>query len=287
MPENIGSGVNPPYNTKIPRIDENADIQTALRLYHYGSDTGTPGTLVGDSIAGHLNSLEIKKLNSTLGILVNNQNLDNYTTTGFFIQSSTPNARTGLNYPEARVSADPGASIEEFAGILTVINSSGTTIQQYQMVDGIDKKTYWRSRYANAWSDWQSFVNPDDVVAEITNRVYLKGETYTQSEAKLEFSPRLFTENEKTANHTLSLLDINKVVSMNVPTESTLTVPTHAFAGFPIGTVINVYNQSSSIVTIQGADGVDVRNAGNLEQYKEASLRKRTNTEWVAAGPLY
>jgi hypothetical protein len=26
---------------------------------------------------------------------------------------------------------------------------------------------------------------------------------------------------------------------------------------------------------------------GKLEQYKEASLRKRDTDEWVAAGPLY
>lgn len=288
MPENIGSGSNPPYNTKIPRIDENADIQTALRLYHYGSDTSTPGTIVAESIAGHLNSLETKKLNSIPGIITNNQNLDDYTTTGFFVQSSTPNARTGLNYPEARVSALPGAAIEEFAGILTVINLSGTIIQQYQMVDGIDKKTYWRSRYANVWSTWQSFVNPNDVVAQITSTVYLTGQTYSQTQADNLFSPRLFAENSYTANVTLSTLDINRVVSVNAPSAATVTIPLNSSAAIPVGSVINVYNRSASLLTIQGFNSdVIVRNAGTLEQYKEASLRKRDTNEWVAAGPLY
>jgi hypothetical protein len=288
MPENIGSGSNPPYNTKIPRIDENADIQTALRLYHYGSDTSTPGTIVAESIAGHLNSLETKKLNSTPGIITNNQNLDDYTTTGFFVQPSTPNARTGLNYPEARVSALPGAAIEEFAGILTVINLSGTIIQQYQMVDGIDKKTYWRSRYSNVWSAWQSFVNPTDVTAEVEKLTHLKGVTWTRDEMAARFSPRLFTENSYTANVTLSTLDINRVVSVNAPSAATVTIPLNSSADIPVGSVINVYNRSASLLTIQGFNSdVIVRNAGTLEQYKEASLRKRDTDEWVAAGPLY
>ena len=44
MPENIGGG-SAPYNTQIPSIIDNADIQTAFRLYHYGSNTSTPGTI--------------------------------------------------------------------------------------------------------------------------------------------------------------------------------------------------------------------------------------------------
>lgn len=52
-----GSGV---YNTKVPGYEEAADIQAALRLYHYGSDT-VPSTLSAvqsNSIAGYLKSIE-------------------------------------------------------------------------------------------------------------------------------------------------------------------------------------------------------------------------------------
>lgn len=51
-----GTGV---YNTKIPGLADNADIQVALKLYHYGTTT-IPGTLEGvlpGSIAGHLRGL--------------------------------------------------------------------------------------------------------------------------------------------------------------------------------------------------------------------------------------
>lgn len=52
-----GTGV---YNTKIPGYDDAADIQQALRLYHYGSST-IPADLsevAQASIAGHLKNIQ-------------------------------------------------------------------------------------------------------------------------------------------------------------------------------------------------------------------------------------
>lgn len=52
-----GSGV---YNTKIPGYDDAADIQQALRLYHYGTST-IPANLsevAQASIAGHLKAIQ-------------------------------------------------------------------------------------------------------------------------------------------------------------------------------------------------------------------------------------
>jgi hypothetical protein len=50
------------YNTKMPGYEDPADIQEALRLYHYGSTTYDPNNtdtaqVVANSIAGHFNSL--------------------------------------------------------------------------------------------------------------------------------------------------------------------------------------------------------------------------------------
>lgn len=100
------------------------------------------------------------------------------------------------------------------------------------------------------------------------------------------FGPKFFLETTvRTANYTLALTDINKVVPMN-GTSLTLTIPTEAAVAFPVGTVVNVYNLNSTLVIIQGDAGVTLRNAGNLLQYNEVSLRKRDTNEWVAAGSL-
>jgi hypothetical protein len=54
---NDGSGI---YNTKIPGYEDAADIQDALRLYHYGSSTipETTEQIAEDSIAGYLKVVE-------------------------------------------------------------------------------------------------------------------------------------------------------------------------------------------------------------------------------------
>jgi hypothetical protein len=56
--ESIGSV----YPTLIPGYDDAADIQAALKLYHYGSST-TPANedeLVEDSVAGHIKALDTR-----------------------------------------------------------------------------------------------------------------------------------------------------------------------------------------------------------------------------------
>jgi hypothetical protein len=286
MPENIGS-VGAPYNTKIPRIDENADIQTALRLYHYGDNTANPGSLIAESIAGHLKQLEDSKISKEPGLIAASQNLDNYIQTGYFNQDSTTNARTGSNYPAY---PDSAGTPRFYAGMLKVVNSGGIVYQEYHMYGEpsyVLNTVFWRIKYANVWSSWRGVVNQDDILAITDNNYHRKSITYTRAEMDARYSPRVFTENVKTTSYTLSLEDINRVVSMNVAGEGTVTVPAEAAVAFPLGTVINIYNQSASNLNVVPAAGVTIRNAGFLEQYKEGSLRKRAANEWVAAGPLY
>lgn len=286
MPENIGS-TGAPYNTKIPRIDENADIQTALRLYHYGDNTNNPGSIIADSIAGHLDALENSKLSKESEQIPGSANLNDYITTGFFNQDSTTNARSGTNYP---LHPDSTATDRFYAGLLKVVNDGGIVYQEYHMYGDtgyVINTVYWRIKYAGAWTDWQGLINEEDLLAITDDKYHRKSVTFTRTESNNNFSPRLFTENVKTANHVLALEDINKVVSMNVAGASTVTVPPNSSVAFPIGSVINIYNQSASAVTVLAGTGVTVRNLGTLEQYKEASLRKRATDEWVAAGPLY
>jgi hypothetical protein len=98
------------------------------------------------------------------------------------------------------------------------------------------------------------------------------------------FAPRLLEETTtRTANYTLALTDINKVVPMN-GSSLTLTIPLNSSVAFPVGSIVNIYNLASTNVTIAGDSGVTLRNAGALAQYGEASLRKRGTDEWVLAG---
>jgi microcystin-dependent protein len=46
MPEDIASGLDTEYNTKIPSITDTADIQAAFRLYHYGLNSDAEKSMV-------------------------------------------------------------------------------------------------------------------------------------------------------------------------------------------------------------------------------------------------
>lgn len=64
MPTNINPTYNPSgeevFNTLIPTLDENADIQEAFRIYHYGVSSNIPTTTAAidsNSMAGRLKAL--------------------------------------------------------------------------------------------------------------------------------------------------------------------------------------------------------------------------------------
>jgi len=107
-----------------------------------------------------------------------------------------------------------------------------------------------------------------------------QGSTGPQGEA----APTTLEETTtRTANYTLALADAGKVVPMN-GSSLTVEVPLNSSVAFPTGSVVNVYNLASTAVTIAGASGVTVRNAGSVAEFGEVSLRKRGTDEWVVAG---
>lgn len=58
MSENIGSI----YPTKVPGYEEPADIQAALKLYHYGTTDNivTESDIVPNSVVGHIKALDTR-----------------------------------------------------------------------------------------------------------------------------------------------------------------------------------------------------------------------------------
>ena len=124
-------------------------------------------------------------------------------------------------------------------------------------------------------------LDTDDVAEGATNLYY------TDARVLEVAAPLLFAENLQTANYTLALSDSAKVVAMNATVARTVTVPTNASVAFPVGTVVNVYRVGTGSVTVAGASGVTVRNAGAIRsEFGEVSLRKRATNEWVLSGDV-
>lgn len=281
MPDNIGNI----YNTKIPSFAENADVQTAFRLYHYGEDTAAPDTIQTESIAGHLKNLEDTKIDVSPVIVPVGANLNDYTSSGYFVDNNTDRSGSS-NFPEVDSSSYPG--------FLMVINRGSVAItQQYHMLGLPDNQintVFIRNYYAGSWSAWTQVANIEDILSQ-TNTVYYKIEgsstetAYSKLDSDDRFAPKLFAEKPRPSTYTINLDDLSSIVQMNA---GTLTIPADSTTNFKLGSIVNVYNSSpTSFLTIQGADGVTVRNPGTIEPYQEASLRKRAANEWVAAGPVY
>lgn len=136
--ENIGTK----YNTQIPSLTENADIQTALKIYHYGQST-EPTNLVADSVAGHLKNLEDTKVDIVpIQILAGGENnLNLKITTGYYSVATNAIASAGSNYPSSAT-----------AGMLQVINDGSGIIYQTYITNLA--KLYWRGYYSGAWTSW-------------------------------------------------------------------------------------------------------------------------------------
>lgn len=155
------------YVTKIPSLSDDADIQEALSLYHFGEEAEPTKSMIF-----HLNRIESNALgkevidiNTAGGV---NNNLDNVLTTGFYIQSSNANAQSGLNYPAIGV-----ANNERYAGSLKVV-ATGTSdatklvYQEYHMsgtnTSTLTNNVFWRTRFPNSsnqyiWSPWKRLVD--------------------------------------------------------------------------------------------------------------------------------
>lgn len=134
--EDIGSK----YKTQIPSLTENADIQTALRIYHYGQSS-EPTTLITDSVAGHFKTLEDTKVDIVPTTLNTGANLNNQTVTGYY-SSTTAVAASGSNFPT------------NVAGMLHVANDNvnGFVYQSYFAYSS--NKIYWRG-YTGSWTAWK------------------------------------------------------------------------------------------------------------------------------------
>jgi hypothetical protein len=96
--------------------------------------------------------------------------------------------------------------------------------------------------------------------------------------------------NTQTANYTLVLTDANKVVEMNNASARTITVPPNTDVAFPTGTIVELCNINTGLVSVVAGSGVTVRSVGSFldldGQWATASLRKRATNEWVLTGEI-
>lgn len=96
--------------------------------------------------------------------------------------------------------------------------------------------------------------------------------------------------NNRTANYTLVYADRSKVVTMNLATALTVTIPLNSSIAFPIGTQITIIQEGVGQVDIAGAVGVTILSSLSrlrlANQYSSATLIKKATDTWYLVGDL-
>jgi hypothetical protein len=118
------------------------------------------------------------------------------------------------------------------------------------------------------------------VAFEVAGDAYISGNTVTN----------IALNNQVVNMYTLGAADASKLVEMDVSIGNTVTVPSNASVGFPIGTQIMIVQQGTGQTTIAAAGGVTLRSAGGLlnlaSQYSSCTVVKRGTDEWYVFGDL-
>lgn len=262
--------------TKIPGYSDVADIQAALKVYHYGSytfDTAetNPANLINPSIAYTLNNLQSQITNLPASIKAVDYNTKGVLLTASAastvhklvagsdgqILSANSSVTGGLEWINPEVTAGNTLTFTNKTLLAPVINLSTTA-------STTDSRISWDS----------------------TNKKILVGNGSTSSEFAssnmVTYAPTI-TNN----NYTLVLSDKDKMLEINNTAASTVTIPLDSSVNYPIGSQIHLLQTSTGAVTVTPANGVVFDSTPGVTlrtRWSSATLIKRGPNIWVGIG---
>jgi hypothetical protein len=300
MSESIGNL----YSTEIPSLSENADIQEAFRLYHYGAPSGTGvgeydptnsnvANLINPSIAYSLNNLQsqITTISGTLGVQATV-----WTTKGDLVtRTSSPGVtRFGVGADGTILTANSATAtgLEWATPVVTLTNLATLTnktltspVITTPTVTGLflnDSSIVFEGSTADAFETTLTVVDP--TVDRTITLPDVSGTVVTTGNP----GALLLTPAPVSGTYPVVLSDAGKMIEMS---SGIFQIPTDASVNFPIGTQITVLQTTSSQITIQpvtagtttvnGTPGLKLRT-----QWSSATLVKRAANLWVAIGDL-
>lgn len=264
---NIGTDGTHKYPlAKMPALTDAADIQIALRNYHYGQDAPlASGATPTSGISKYLYDIEqdIIALENADATVVSKTIVD---ALGDLIVGSA--ADTVVRLP-----------VGSNGYLLTANNATATGLE-------------WAAPTAASTSQ-SGVVQLSDSTSETSST---KAATPTAVKSVADTKSALdFTILEKTADHSLVLSDAYKIIEMNLTsTANTVTIPLNATQAFAIGSQITIIQTGTGATTVAVTAGVTLNctpqvssNAAKLRtQYSSCTLIKRATNTWIAIGDL-
>ncbi len=249
--------------TKIPGYTDAADIQAALRAYHYGSytfDTAETNTanLINPSIAYTINDLQ--------------EQIDN-------VDISAAVAKADFNAKGDLLSASANdtpllLSVGANGRILTANSATSTGLEWANSLTSLDITLSTTSSATDARISWDT-----------TNKKIQVG----NATAAIDFAPSTLVTNAQAASYTLVLTDKDKLVEISNASANNLTVPLNSSVAYPIGSQINILQTGVGQTTVVATGGVTINATPGLKlraQWSSATLIKRAENTWVLIGDL-
>ena len=242
------------FNTKIPGLGDAADIQAALRLYHYGSYTydgsnTSTGLLLTPSIAKHLQNLvdadaaEVIARNAAIAVETTNRNT----------------AITAHNSATTNVH-----------GIANTANLATQAFVTTSITNAVNGATGGYPDLAGDGIDWNSV------------------------DLRFDLEPQLLNNNTvvtKTSGFTLDPLDVNKTILLSTSSAMNLVIPLNSLVEIPVGYKYTIVELGSGRTTLVPVNGVTVNSKNSQmyidSQYGSATLLKVGTNSWIAYGDIY
>ena len=265
---NIGTEATDKYPlAKMPSLTDTADIQIALRNYHYGQDAPLLANAVPTAgIAKYLYDIQqsIAAISTDASAVVQETIID---AQGDLIVGTAADTVGRLAV------GSPGY-------ILSTNSGTATGLQ-------------WIAPPQSATTSVVGIVQLSDSISETSS---IKAATPTAVKTVAESKSALnFSILEKTADHPLVLSDAYKIIEMNLTsTANTVTIPNSSTQDFPTGSQITIIQTGTGVTTVAVAAGVTLNctpqvssNAARLRaQYSSCTLIKRAANVWIAIGDL-
>ena len=251
------------YKTKIPGYTDAADIQAALRAYHYGDpdfDTAetVPSELINPSIAYHLYDLQNQI--DTIDISAAVRKVD-FTAKGQIV-AATANATIST------------LSVGANGQILKADSAESTGLVWSSDITSLNITLSPTSNATDGRISWDT-INKKIQVGNAT--------------AAIDFASSTLVTNAQAASYTLVLTDKDKLVEISNASANNLTVPLNSSVAYPIGSQINILQTGVGQTTIVATGGVTINATPGLKlraQWSSATLIKRAENTWVLIGDL-
>ncbi len=293
---NIGTDGTHKYPlAKMPVLSDAADIQIALRNYHYGQDAAlAAGAVPSAGIAKYLYDIEasIAAISTDASTVVQesvidakgdlfvgsaNNALDNLTvgSNGYLLTADSAET-LGVKW------AAPTAASTTTAGVSQLSDSTSETSSVKAATPTAVKAAYDKASTA-ATTSVVGIVQLSDSTSETSS---IKAATPTA----VSTLKQTVDSSTKTANYTLDPTDAGKIIIMNVSSStSIITIPLETT--FPAGSrvdILQIGSVQTSVAPVSGSVTLNSKNSNRKlsGQYSAATLIKVGTNSWVLLGDL-